>query len=62
MKRISSIECEGQLEKLHLDHTYDVACICKVWSEALLANPKAWDEGICGPKTFIGEPILKRKR
>ena len=49
LKRISSIECEGQLEKLHLDHTYDVACICKVWREALSANPKAWDEGICAP-------------
>jgi hypothetical protein len=49
LESISSIECEGELEKLHLDHTYDVARICKVWSKTLPAGAKAWDEGICGP-------------
>ena len=48
-KSISCVDCEGELEKLHLDHTYDAARICKVWSKALPANPKAWDDGICGP-------------
>ena len=48
-KSFSSIRCEKELEKLHLDHTYDLARVCKVWSEALPPNPKAWDEGVCGP-------------
>ena len=49
LKSILSIDGESELEKLHLDHTYDLARICKVWSAALPADPKAWDDGICGP-------------
>ena len=49
LKSLSSIQCEEELEKLHLDHTYDLARVCKVWSEALPPDPKAWDEGVCGP-------------
>ena len=48
LKSLSSIQCEQELEP-HLDHTYDLARVCKVWSEALPQNPKAWDEGVCGP-------------
>ena len=49
LKSLSSIQCKEELEKLHLDHTHDLARVCKVWSEALPQNPKAWDEGVCGP-------------
>ena len=49
LKRASVAECEERLSKLHMDHTHDVKHICEVWSKALPANPKAWDEGICGP-------------
>ena len=48
LRSSSSIHCEEELPKLHLDHTYDVARICQVWSDALPAEPNAWDEGICG--------------
>ena len=49
LKAKSSIECEEELPKLHLDHTYDVNHICEVWSDALPSAPKSWDDGICGP-------------
>ena len=49
LKMISSVQCEEELAKLHLDHTYDVASICKAWSKALPEEPDAWDDGVCGP-------------
>jgi len=42
-------EVEGRLANYHMDHTHDAALICQVWSAALPANPKAWDDGVCGP-------------
>jgi hypothetical protein len=49
LKTISTVQCEEELAKLHLDHTYDVERICKVWTDALPEEPEAWDEGLCGP-------------
>ena len=46
---ISSIQCGEELESLHLDHTYEVKRVCKVWSQALPKEPKTWDDGLCGP-------------
>ena len=46
---MSSIHCEEELPKLHLDHTFDLEHVCDVWSAALPAEPNAWDDGICGP-------------
>lgn len=49
LRRVTVAECEEELPRLHMDHTHDVKHICEVWSQALPANPTAWDEGICGP-------------
>ena len=49
LTRISSIQCGEALEKLHLDHRYEVERVCKVWSQALPKEPKTWDDGLCGP-------------
>ena len=49
MKSLSSVECGKELEKLHLDHTENIERTCKVWSQALPAEPKCWDDGVCGP-------------
>ena len=48
LKRVSSVVCGEQLPRLHLDHTYEVRRICKVWSQALPRQPTSWDDGICG--------------
>ena len=42
-------EVERRLANFHMDHTHDAALICQVWSDALPANPEAWDDGVCGP-------------
>ena len=31
-----------------MDHKHDVAHICDVWSRALPAEPRTWDDGVCG--------------
>ena len=49
LEHISTDECEAMLPKLHMDHTHDVKHICEVWSKALPAHPKTWDDGLCGP-------------
>ena len=49
LKRTTSVQCGKELPSLHLDHTYDVKHICQTWSQALPEQPKAWDEGLCGP-------------
>lgn len=38
-----------RLETFHMDHTHDAAHVCQVWSDALPPDPKAWDDGLCGP-------------
>lgn len=42
-------QCATLLPILHMDHTHDVKHICEVWSQALPAQPRSWDDGICGP-------------
>jgi hypothetical protein len=49
LRRVSSVECGRALPALHLDHTHDVNRICRVWSDALPAEPRSWDDGVCGP-------------
>ena len=49
LKSLSSIRYEEELKKLRLNHTCHLIRVCKLWSEALLPNPKAWDEGVYGP-------------
>ena len=48
LKRTSSTQCGAELAKLHMDHTHDVKHICEVWSAALPARPRSWDDGLCG--------------
>ena len=48
LKRASSAECGEALPGLHLDHTHDVKHICRIWSDALPAEPQSWDDGLCG--------------
>ena len=49
LRRASKEECVRVLPALHMDHAYDVNHICQVWSDALPAEPRSWDDGICGP-------------
>jgi hypothetical protein len=49
LKSVSIHECGEALPALHLDHTHDVNRICRVWSDALPAEPRSWDDGVCGP-------------
>lgn len=49
LTRVSMEECGAMLPMLHIDHTYDLRRICKVWSDALPAEPRSWDDGVCGP-------------
>ena len=42
-------EVQRRLANFHMDHTHDAALICQVWSDALPAAPRAWDDGVCGP-------------
>ena len=44
----SHAQCADTLPGLHVDHTHDVQHVCDVWSRALPAAPRAWDDGICG--------------
>lgn len=48
LRCVSSIECEEALPGLHLEHTHDLSRICRVWSAALPAEPRTWDDGIDG--------------
>ena len=38
-----------RLECFHLDHTYDAAHICQVWSAALPPEPTSWHDGLSAP-------------
>lgn len=49
LRDVSSSECGAALPGLHMDHTHDVQHICAVWSRALPATPRSWDDGVCGP-------------
>jgi len=48
LQSVTAAELGTLLPAFHMDHTYDVAHICDVWSCALPPHPASWDDGICG--------------